>query len=414
LAFTTIPGASATDATSFIGTEGADILTTFSTLTGYVDGLAGNDTVTLFNTAGLIDWTIRGLDGNDAITADSDLVSGLLNGNEGLDKITLKGVFGGARVLGGQSNDTIVTGSVSGSSVNGNKGDDNITVKGSVSGGTVFGGQGQDTIDVQAGSGSLTNGMIDGNLGGAVITVSAAADATITNFEVVGGELADSISASGVAGDLTKNTVTGATGTVPAGDYFLPSKAVEGFTIKGLEGADFITGTGRDDTIEGGIGDDTLNGDFGADNLTGGAGADTFRFSGLQTWVGTIAADGKVAVSDTDEIVDWGKGIGATGQPSDFVAVDGITQAIITAGGFLTASATAYKNGSDAVNTEKVAAGKAVVVAIGEAGAYSSYLLIAGGAVKLGGGTYATIGEATDIIANGGPAVIAESNFVAL
>jgi Ca2+-binding RTX toxin-like protein len=397
LAFTTIPGASATDATSFIGTEGNDILTTFSTLTGYVDGLAGNDTVTLFNTAGLIDWTIRGLDGNDAITADSDLVSGLLNGNAGIDTIALEGVFGGARVLGGQDNDNIVTGSVSGSSVNGNKGDDNITVNGSVSGGTVYGGQGQDTITVNAGAGSLTNGMIDGNLGGAVIDVNAAAAATITNFEVVGGQLADLIDASGVAGGA---------------GMAIPPKAVEGFTIKGLEGDDVIIGTGRDDTIEGGLGADNINGFFGADRMTGGAGADTFRFTGLQTWVGSIDGTGKVTVSDTDEIVDWGKGIGATGQASNFVAVQDITQAIITGGGFLTASATAYKNGSDAVNGEAVAAGTAVVVAIGEAGAYSSYLLVNDGAVKLGGGVYATVADATDINVAGG-AVIAESNFIA-
>jgi hypothetical protein len=43
LTFTTIPGAGATDATSFVGTDGVDILVTFNTLTAFV-GAQGSQT----------------------------------------------------------------------------------------------------------------------------------------------------------------------------------------------------------------------------------------------------------------------------------------------------------------------------------------------------------------------------------
>jgi hypothetical protein len=406
LAFTTIPGASATDKTSFIGTDAVDILTTFATLSGYVEAQEANDVITLSNSAGLVDWTVRGLDGNDNITANSDLIGGLFNGNKGLDNITLDGVFGGARVLGGPETDIIATGSGCDSRVNGNKGDDTITVTGSVSGGTVYGGQGQDTITVDATaagsiaagfantSGSLTNGMIDGNLGGAVITVLADATSTISNFEVVGGELGDLIDASAVLGGAAAAAV--------------PATAIEGFTIKGLEGADVITGTGRDDTIEGGLGDDFIDGEFGADKLTGGAGQNTFAFGGgLETWVGSLTggpAGEPIVVDATDEIVDWGKGIGATGVAANFIDLTGN---VVLANDAVNAYATVSK----AVNAINPAAGNATVVAIGTAGAYSSYLLIENGAIKLGGGVYATVAAATDIDPLGG-AVIAQANII--
>jgi Ca2+-binding RTX toxin-like protein len=407
LAFTTIPGASATDATSFIGTEGVDILNTFATLTGLVAAEAGDDVITLSNTVGLAEWTVRGSFGNDIININSDLIGGLVNGNAGADTLNLEGVFGGARVLGGQDVDTInVNGAISGASVNGNKGNDKINVNASISGGTVYGGQGEDIIKVTVGAtDSLVNGMIDGNIGDSQIFVTAAAAATtISNFEVVGGDTVDVINAGLVVGTI------GADG--------MNATAQEGFTIKGNGGADQLTGTGRDDTIEGGEGIDTITGGYGADKMTGGEGVDTFVVAtaaggGFETWVGNLqgAAPNPAVVLATDEITDWG-GVSLNGTINDQINVG---YAVAAAGNILT-GANAYADISAAVNANlAIGAGNVMKVAVeGAAGRFTSYLLISDGAaaattgaVQLGStGAYATEAAATDNIVAVGSFVV--------
>jgi hypothetical protein len=406
LAFTTIPGASATDATSFIGTEGVDILNTFATLTGLVAAEAGDDVITLSNTVGLAEWTVRGSFGNDTINVNSDLIGGLVNGNAGADTLNLEGVFGGARVLGGQDVDTItVTGAISGASVNGNKGNDTINVVASISGGTVYGGQGEDIINVTVGAtDSLVNGMIDGNIGDSQITVSTngATGTTISNFEVVGGETIDIINAGAVLG------LQSAEG--------LNAKAQEGFTIKGNAGADALTGTGRDDTIEGGEGIDTITGGYGADKMTGGAGVDIFIVAtaaggGLETWVGNLqgALPNPAVVLATDEITDWG-GVSLNGTINDTINVGYVPTSIALG------NKASYASISEAVNDNLIVAAASVtqVAVEGAAGRFTSYLLIGSaagtattGAVQLGAtGKYATAAEAV------GGAIVNANSFV--
>jgi hypothetical protein len=417
LAFTTIPGASATDVTSFIGTDGVDILDTFSTLSGLVEAEAANDIINLSNTVGLVDWTVRGADGSDRITVTSDIVGGLYNGNAGQDTIDIDNVFGGARVLGGQDNDTMtVVGTIAGSSVNGNKGNDNMTVTGSLSGASVFGGQGTDFITVNATAAGtvLTNSLIDGNLGGARITISAAATTVITNVEVNGGEEFDTINAGAVAYDGAANALG------------INQEASEGFTISANEGNDSATGTGRDDTISGGDGNDTINGGAGADQLTGGDGSNLYQFGGAaavtaggtETWVGTVSGAGVVDATALDVITDF-KAIDANIAPVDTIRIAGV------GAGALTVASTSYATINDAINGETVGAAAVEVVAIGSGGSFQTYLLInsvgagaAGGvdgAIKLGNGTYGSVAAATNIglnPADENQAVIIAGNIV--
>ncbi|MFN7594119.1 MAG: calcium-binding protein, partial [bacterium] len=51
------------------------------------------------------------------------------------------------------------------------------------------------------------------------------------------------------------------------------------FSMRGNTGANFLTGGGLADTLDGNMGHDTLNGGFGNDSLIGGAGNDQFIFN---------------------------------------------------------------------------------------------------------------------------------------
>jgi Ca2+-binding RTX toxin-like protein len=402
LAFTTIPGASATDVVTFEGTDGADILATFSTLTGLVESKAGNDSVTLSNGAvGLVDWTIRGADGTDTITTDSDLRGGLLNGNADRDFIITSGVLNGARVLGGQGNDDInVDGVVSNASVNGNKGNDVMNINGAMSNASIFGGQGVDNIDVfvnDAGE-AFVNSIIDQNLGGGTINITVGAGNILTDVAVFGGESVDVIDASTVASSAVTDG--------------LAATAVEGLAIDGKEGGDNLKGSQRDDTIDGGDGDDIISGGAGADELTGGGGKTTYTFAnGLDTWVGSIDDANKVTAAAADLIVDF-KVADAAG------AIDMIDIGSITT---LTSTGTSYADINTAINSSAVAFGDVELVAIGSNGSYKAFLLInsiatagAGGAgvdgaIQLGNTTYSTVEEATNIV--GTQAVITQANI---
>lgn len=69
--------------------------------------------------------------------------------------------------------------------------------------------------------------------------------------------------------------------------------------LEGGEGNDQLFGGQNNDTLIGGNGEDTLSGDFGQDILTGGEGEDTFILSSLTTITDA---------NQTDQITDWSEG----------------------------------------------------------------------------------------------------------
>jgi len=284
LAFTTTTGAGGT---SLIGTSGVDAtnLTPSSLVSAlYIGGQAAGDTVTLLadttNTTaemgqggdtftGAFDATnstIRGGDGNDIITL-VDLDNTLINGNAGLDTITISGVLSNAsKIQGGADNDTIEVQTAtfaSGTSVNGNKGDDTLQASGAIganmSSATIFGGQGNDTF-----------------------TFSAAVNNVI------------------LSGDNGNDNITSGAGTD---------------TLFGGSGADTITAGAGNDSLQGGSGNDRLVGGAGGDTMVGGDGVDTF--TSLITLLGASggltagATINVTAASDgLDVITDFTAGVG--------------------------------------------------------------------------------------------------------
>jgi Ca2+-binding RTX toxin-like protein len=314
LTFTTIPGAGATDATSFVGTDGNDILSTFNTLTAFVGAQAGNDAITAGNVNGLVDWQVKSGAGNDTLTFTSDMLGGRVNGNAGGDTMTLGNVLADAAVFGGQNNDQInVTGALASSRVNGNLGDDQVTIgvaatRTSVSAGSIFGGQGADTITLE--STQIQGTVVGGNLGNDTITINASVG--ILDSTISGGEGVDDIdlfydSTAQISGVV----VNGGEGndTIDVGFLAVAGNGTgAGLVINGDAGADAINASGRNDTIDGGLGADTIDGAAGADTLTGGRGtADQFNFASSAD---TIVRSG-TAISGTDVITDWEAG--ATG-----------------------------------------------------------------------------------------------------
>jgi Ca2+-binding RTX toxin-like protein len=327
LAFTTIPGASATDATSFIGTEGIDILSSIDVITAFVEGLGSSDTIAastigLAGFTALTDWTVRGGTGNDTIDLGnsalgglgefgSDVVGGLFNGNQGGDTINAGRVFGAARILGGMDIDTIDVFELFSSSVNGNKAADTVTV-GALVNGSVFGGQGADTISVGGQGNGIESSLISGDLGSDSITVigtlfgsstieGGEGNDTIVALSVVAAEGNDDglIIIGGVGNDSITSGVTNDTISGDAGDDTVTGGGGND-TISGDAGDDFLLADGGDDTVTGGEGDDNIQGGDGIDVVTGGAGVDKF-------W-GKSASGGTTDAPTWDKITDYVKG----------------------------------------------------------------------------------------------------------
>lgn len=320
MAFTTIPGAGATDATSFVGTDGQDILTTFNTLTAFVDAQGENDTITVQNAAGLVDWQVKAGSGNDSLTFNSDVIGGRINGNAGTDTINLRNVLNSAAVFGGQNDDFIKAGNVTESRINGNLGTDTISIgvapldaNGEVAYnqapiatngvaadllfGSIFGGQGSDFIRVT--STQIENSIIGGNLGDDFIDIFYNSGDIINGATIEGGSGNDTVS---INARTAANQGVNGTGA--------------GWVIDLGEGDDDLTySSGRNDTIDGGAGNDTINGAYGADTLTGGLGRNLFEIRDANdTWLPSNNAD---VVAATDVITDWKRDTSANGNNGD-------------------------------------------------------------------------------------------------
>jgi len=250
------------------GFEGDDTFV-FNALTitnSVINGNVGDDTMTIGNfvsnpTVNFEGSYFLGGKGEDTLTAN-DLSNGEVNGNMGNDTLNINNLFAddssGQYIGGGQGNDVInVAGDFTDSIIDGNKGIDTITVaNGDHSGTSINGGEGNDIIrsfgDASKGlmmSGNLGNDTIRsvGNLGSTVF--GGEGNDTIVSASVVGET--SSIDA-GIGADLvgTENSAAVETIIFNAGDSvaatassigFVPGAAISG-TVTFGNGIDIITG----------------------------------------------------------------------------------------------------------------------------------------------------------------------------
>jgi len=285
LAFTTISGASASDATTFFGTDGVDNLTLVNASNYIVYSAQDDDTVTIAaaldgNTSGA---SVNGGAGDDALNLNVGILSNSsINGNTGDDVInTLQAI--NSTINGGQDTDTITIAGGSGFYTNGNKGTDTITLNtNNITAATVRGGQGGDVININAGANTVSGSVFYGDLGN------------------------DIIQTTGITGGWNNSTVYGGNGD----DSILLAAGGtdEDLVVSGDDGNDTLTtGTG-DDEILGGDGADNITGNGGDDTMTGGAGVNTFNqaTNGDSTAYTATSRAGAYAAGDT---ITFGNGV---------------------------------------------------------------------------------------------------------
>ena len=254
-------------------------------LSGNVNGLGGNDTITATNSA---TRTYDGGDGNDILnggTQADNLIGGAdidtISGNGGNDNIT--GGAGADNLDGGEGNDTFYANLTEAELdvLQGGNGVDTLQR-------TTNGGQGNlvlndffadnsiEQINLDAGG---SNRAIDGNANGNVLNFSAT---TLLSGNVFG-----------LGGDDIITATSSAARTYDGG-------ADNDTLIGGTQNDTLIGGSGID-SIFGYDGNDRIVGGDGADTLTGGTGADVFRFAnpieGFDTITDFVVVDDKIEIS---------------------------------------------------------------------------------------------------------------------
>ena len=262
-----------------------------------VDGLGGDDTITVGDVAGIghVKIDVRGGVGDDLLTAVGANIGTArlsLSGDNGNDTLigsagddTLNGGAGNDAANGGAGNDTVngdagndqlagglgndrIDGGDGNDFVNGDAGDDSLI--GANGNDTLKGADGNDTLDGQAGNDNL-NGMAgnDSVLGGVGLDALAGGAG---NDTLDGGRNDDTI--SGQAGD---DKIRGDHGhdLIDAGDGNNTVNGGDGNdTINAADGSDLIAGGDGNDRINAGNGNDTITGGDGNDSILGGGGAD--------------------------------------------------------------------------------------------------------------------------------------------
>lgn len=295
--------------------DGGDSLTKTTTISGWLEGGPGNDTIHAGGATTLWgnNWVLGG-DGNDTLYGgpNADVINGghgqdYMSGQAGRDSVTYSGrtenifadldgapnddgaLFEGDTIaadvevlFGGDGNDTLT----------GNGGDNQL---GGYGGHDTLRGLGGD--DYLAGHGG--NDTLDGG-GGA--------------DELSGGDDYDTVTYAGRLVSVTADLdgVTGDDGALFEGDSI--GDDVE--NLIGGEGADVLSGNSNSNRLTGGNGDDVLNGLDGADILdgglgddimNGGTGNDTVDYSSrTQTVIvnldGAIGNDGEQGIGEADTV----------------------------------------------------------------------------------------------------------------
>ena len=262
-----------------------------------VDGLGGNDTITVTNISGVgfVQLSVNGGDGNDTLTAagaDIGSVRLSLNGNNGNDSLigsngndTLDGGAGNDAANGGAGNDTIrggigndqigggtgndfIDGGDGNDFANGDAGNDNLlggngadTLKGADGADTLNGGAGNDNVNGMAGDDSVLGGV------GKDVLAGGAGNDTLDggrNDDTISGHSGNDL----IRGDHGHDFIDAGDGnnTVNGGDG--------NDTILAADGLDLLNGGDGNDQINAGNGNDIVTGGDGNDSILGGGGAD--------------------------------------------------------------------------------------------------------------------------------------------
>jgi len=285
------------------GTPGNDGITKNSGVCDKINGLGGDDSITLEGTA-VVENDVTGDGGTDIIIVRGDSsVLGNIHGGDGTDTITVTttGQIGGqadsGKISGGAGADTIeinalVLGNVFGDVDDGvervTDGDDRITLLGGSIGGSIFGQRGNDTITVQGGT---VGTDLLGGAGNDQLTVS-------------GGTVSATL--NGGAGD---DTLLVSGGTVGNGMVGLAGKdklTISGGAVTGnmSGGADndelLVSGGSLDGDMLGADGDDTLtvSGGIVTGDMLSAAGKDKLTISGTGNVTGNMSGG-----ADNDELL---------------------------------------------------------------------------------------------------------------
>ena len=224
-----------------------------------IDGSQETDTISVnaseIETGSLINYNVRGFEGNDIITFAANTISNsVINGNIGADVMTLTtGNFTNSYFLGGKGDDTVKSFGVNGGEVNGevngNIGNDTLDIR---DGGTnmyVGGGKNNDIINIQ---GDFVKSIIDGNKDNDSINVVGG---TYTDSTVFGGDGDDIIQAT------SGSTSSGLVMSGDLGNDELISKDNQNTLINGGEGKDTIVSEaagGATSVINGGVDADNI------------------------------------------------------------------------------------------------------------------------------------------------------------
>lgn len=271
MAFTTIPGSGATDATSYVGSAGIDtLLLQNAEGSAFVGARASADTVTVQNFTALQSAvTVKGGQGTDTlnIAGATNLSGAFYNGNKDNDSITL-GTITSSTIFGGQADDQLNVTTVSASKVNGNKNADTLTIT-TATGASVYGGQGADTLNMTAIGQSVVQGDLDND------TLNLAG--TISNSTLNGNGGNDSININAGVTTFAGSTIFGGGGNDTIATATVGQNSDVNLIVSGDIGNDNISTAAGNDTVTGGAGIDTLIGNAGTDTLTGGTEADTFQ-----------------------------------------------------------------------------------------------------------------------------------------
>ncbi|KZR78334.1 beta strand repeat-containing protein [Prochlorococcus marinus] len=301
MSFTTTPGASATDATSYLGTSGADSIDiTNSSVPTYTGGRDGTDTIRYDNDAkgeGASNHTIKGGKGKDVVTAintTASLASGFINLNQDDDQGTFNAVTK-STIYGGAGIDTLSVGSLASSIFNANKGNDLIETFGTAAS-SVFGGAGEDTLNIRGGNDdSIIRGDNDNDV------INLLASTTYSSNTINGNAGNDSITVNAITSFTNSNILGGA-----GNDTLNGATATVALNLAGSNGNDIVTGGTVADTLLGEVGSDTITGNAGTDSLTGGGGIDHFAYTAVGQGGASVAVANGLAAGDT--ITDFGGG----------------------------------------------------------------------------------------------------------
>ena len=424
-----------TPSNTLVGTTGNDILSSPGSLPTLVQGLQGNDTITLVSNN---DWAQAG-QGNDILrlTTGTTISSfaGSIEAGEGNDSLAYTGasLINGAYVGLNAGNDTLLINSASiiNSTIGAGEGNDSINLSSAVLTTTlVNGGKGADTISLtatqfasatlQAGQGQdrvfasglasdatsyigLGAGTDSINLGAVLGTVAGGGLAD--TISVVGGALAGAVIFGDSNGVTTEGSGTG--GSVDGADRI-------SLTAAGSVSATTVYGAGANDTIsfvaisgaaliDGGKGADFL-GNTAADlssgvTVNGGNGLDTITFGGATT--GTLVLGG--AGADSISLITAAAGFiggsinGGEGNDTIFLSASAVRANVAFSGtGTINGG-----SGADLIQFNNTASLTALSlnVGFGSGAALSNVVYEAGDVIKLGTALNAT--TATNFAAAG-------------